>query len=51
MFDGLYPDRVMFSVNSLSAKKLYLLYDEDSGHYNVITILKGAMTKGYICNG
>ena len=51
MFYGLYPDRVMFSGNSLSAKKLYLLYDQDTGHYNVITNLKGAMAKKYICNG
>jgi len=48
VFDGLYPHRVMFSGNSLSAKKLYLLYDRDSGHYNVITNLKGAMAKIYI---
>ena len=51
VFDGLYPDRVMFSGNSLSAKKLYLLYDRDFEHYNVITNLKGAMGKRYICNG
>jgi len=51
VFDGLYPDRVMFSGNSLSAKKLYLLYDRDSRQYNVITNLKGAMSKRYICNG
>ena len=51
LFDGLYPDRVTFSGNSLSAKKLYLLYDRDSGHYNVITNLKSAMAKKYICNG
>jgi hypothetical protein len=40
----------MFSGNSLSAKKIYLLYDRDNGHYNVITNLKGAMVKRYICN-
>ena len=51
VFDGLYPDKVMFSGNSLSAKKLYLLYDRYSGHYNVITNLEGAMAKKYICNG
>jgi len=51
VFDGLYPDRVMFSGNSLSAKKLYLLYDRDSGHYNIITYLKGSMAKRYISNG
>jgi len=45
VFDGLYPDRVMFSGNSFSAKKLHLLYDRDSGHYNVITNLKAAMSK------
>jgi len=38
VFDGLNPDRVMFSGNSLSAKKLYLLYDRNNEHYNVITI-------------
>ena len=48
--DGLNPDRVIFSGNSLSNKKLYLLYDVDSGHYNVITNLKAAMAKKYICN-
>jgi hypothetical protein len=51
VFDGLNPDRVLFSGNSISAKKLYLLYDRDSGHYNVITNLKGALAKKYICNG
>jgi len=51
VFDGLYPDRVMFSGNSLSTKKLYLLYDRNNEHYNVITNLKGAMAKRYICNG
>jgi hypothetical protein len=40
VFDGLYPDRVMCSGNSLSAKKLYLLYDRDTRRYNVITNLK-----------
>ena len=47
VFDGLYANRVMFSGNSLSAKKLYLLYDRDFEHYNVITNLKGAMAKRY----
>ena len=51
VFDGLRPDRAIFSGNSLSIKKLYLLYDADSGPYNVITNLKGAMAKKYICNG
>ena len=41
VYDGLSPDRVMFSGNSVSTKKLYLLYDEDK-HYNVIINLKGA---------
>jgi hypothetical protein len=39
VFDCLHPDRVIFSGNSLSDKKLYLLYDRDSGHYDVITNL------------
>jgi len=51
VFDGLYANRVMFSGNSLSAKKLYFLYDQDSGHYNVITNLKSRMAKRFICNG
>jgi hypothetical protein len=50
VFNGLHRDRVMFSGNSLSAKKLYLQYDRDNGHYKVITNLKGAMAKRYICN-
>jgi len=41
----------MFIGHFLLAKKLYLLYDQDSGYYNVITNLKGAMAKKYICNG
>ena len=48
VFDGFKPNRVMFSTNSLSTKKLYLLYSRNLGHYNVI---KGAMAKKYICNG
>jgi len=51
VLDGLNPDRVMFSGNSISAKKLHLLYDRDNEHYNVITYLKGGMAKKFICNG
>ena len=50
VFDGLSPDMLIFSGNSLSAKKLYLLYNSDNGHYNVITNIKAAMAKRYICN-
>ena len=50
VFDGLSPDRVIFSGNSHSAKILYLLYDSNNGHYNVITNIKAAMTKKYIRN-
>jgi hypothetical protein len=50
VYDWLRTDRLIFSGNSLSAKKLYLLYDSDSGHYNVITNIKAAMSKRYICN-
>jgi len=50
LFDGLSPDRLIFSGNSDSAKKLYLLYDSDNGYYNVITNTKAAMAKRYICN-
>jgi len=51
VFDVLYSDRVTFNGNSLSAKKLYLLYDQDYGNFNVITNLKAAMAKRSICNG
>ena len=51
MFDSLNPDKVMFSGNSLSAKKLYLLHDRDLGHHSVTTNLKGDMAKMYLCNG
>jgi len=50
VYDALNPDRFIFSGNSLSNKKLYLLYDTDSGHHNVITNLKAAMAQRYICN-
>jgi len=50
VFDCLSLDRLIFSGNSHSAKKLYLLYDSDNGHYNVITNIKAAMAKKYICN-
>jgi hypothetical protein len=49
VFDCLKPDRVIFSGNSVSTKKLYLLYDSDVGHYNVITNIKAAMAKKYMC--
>ena len=41
----------MFSVNSLSNKKLHLIYDRDKEHYDVITNLKGSMAKMQIYNG
>ena len=50
VYDGLNSDRVMFSGNSVSKKKLYLLYNLDCKHYNVIRNLKGAIIKEYICN-
>ena len=48
VYDGLSSDGDIFSGNYISNKKLYLLYD--SGHYNVITNLKAAILKRYICN-
>ena len=48
MYSGLSADGVICSGNSLSNKNLYLLYD--TGHYNLITKLKAAMAKRYICN-
>ena len=50
VFNGLNPDRVMFSGNSLSAKKFYLLYNANTRHYSVITNIKAAMAKRYICD-
>jgi hypothetical protein len=50
VYDGLRPDRLIFSRNFLSAMQLYLLYDSDSGHYNVITNIKAAIAKKYVCN-
>jgi hypothetical protein len=49
MFNALKTDSVIFSGYSVSTKKLYLLYDSDSRHYNVITNLKAAMAKRYMC--
>jgi len=45
VFDGLNPDRVMFSENSLSDKKFYMLYNTDNKHYNVITNIKAVIAK------
>jgi hypothetical protein len=50
VYDRLSPDRLIFSGNSLSDKKLHLLYDSGSGHYNLITNIKAAMAKMYGCN-
>ena len=47
VYDGLSPDRFIFSGNSLSNKKLYLLYD--AGYYDVITNSKAAIAKKYTC--
>jgi hypothetical protein len=40
----------MFSGNSKKKKKVYILYDGDNGHYNLIINLKSAMAKKYKCN-
>jgi hypothetical protein len=50
VYDGLSPDRLVFSGNSVSTRKLYVLYYSESGHFNVITNIKTAMAKKYICN-
>jgi hypothetical protein len=49
VYDGLSPERVIFTGNSISEKKLSLLFDEETGHYNVITNIKAAMGKKFIC--
>ena len=45
VFSGLNTDRVVFTGNSLSSKKLYLLHNADTKHYSVITNIKAAMAK------
>jgi hypothetical protein len=50
VYDGTNSDKPIFSGNSVSSKKLYLLYDAETGHYNVITNIKAAMAKKYICD-
>ena len=40
----------MFSGNSLSDTKLHLLYNAHTRHHNVITNIKAAMAKKYMCN-
>jgi len=47
VYDGLSPDRVIFSGNSRSKKILYLLYDSNSEHCTVIPNIKTAMAKKY----
>jgi hypothetical protein len=49
VFDGLKTDRDIFSGNSVSTKKLYLLYDSEAGHYNAINNIKAAMAKKVMC--
>ena len=44
------PDRIIFTGNSVSNKKFYLLYIADTDHYSAITNIKAAMVKKYICN-
>ena len=50
VFSGLSPDNIIFTGNSVSSKKLYLQYNADTKHYSVITNVKAAMAKKYICN-
>ena len=50
VFSGLSPDKMIFTGNSLSSKKLYLLHNADTKHCSVITNIKAAVTKKYICN-
>ena len=45
------PGRVIYSRNSLLVKELYLLYDRNCVHCNVITNHKGAMARKYVSNG
>jgi hypothetical protein len=47
VYDGLCPDRDLFSGNSLSNKKLYLLYD--SGHSCYYELERCCSPKGKFC--
>jgi hypothetical protein len=49
VYDGLSPNRLIFSRNSFPDKKLYLLCELDWGHFNVITDMKDGMAKK-VCN-
>ena len=49
MLSGLSPDKIIFTGYSVSSKKLYLLYNADTKHYSVITNIKAAKVKKYIC--
>ena len=50
VFSGRSTDKFIFTGNSVSSKKLYLLYNADTKHSSVITNIKVAMAKKYICN-
>jgi hypothetical protein len=51
VYDGLSPNRVMFSRNTDFPNKLNLLHDSENKNYDIITNITGAMAKRHTCNG
>ena len=50
-YGGLNCFDIIFDGQNESEKRIYLLYDETTRHYHVITNLTGAMAKRYVCEG
>ena len=51
VYGGLNCEDMIFDGVNESEKRIYLLYDETTRHYHVITNLTGAMAKRYVCEG
>jgi len=51
VYGGLNCEDVIFDGQSESEKRIYLLYNETTRHYRVITNITGAMAKHYVCVG
>ena len=51
VFNGLNEKSLMFENGRLGKKTIYLLYDDDNNHYNVIINIAGCFAKKYICKG
>jgi G:T-mismatch repair DNA endonuclease (very short patch repair protein) len=51
VYSGLRCENVIFDGHTNSSKRLNLLYDFDTKHFNVIVNIAGAMAKKYVCFG